>query len=41
MGRMAQEPGNRNGGVGHTFVRGDGIDPAYGRNYYAGLQLAF
>lgn len=25
----------------YARIRGDGIDPAYGRNYYAGLQLAF
>ncbi len=36
------------GGVNNLFdedyyarIRGDGIDPAYGRNYYAGLSLAF
>ena len=25
----------------YARIRGDGIDPAYGRNYYAGLSLAF
>lgn len=25
----------------YARIRGDGIDPAYGRNFYAGLQLAF
>lgn len=25
----------------YSRVRGDGIDPAYGRNYYAGLALSF
>lgn len=36
------------GGINNLFdedyyarIRGDGIDPAYGRNYYAGLQLSF
>jgi outer membrane receptor protein involved in Fe transport len=25
----------------YARVRPDGIDPAYGRNYYAGLSLSF
>ena len=25
----------------YARVRGDGIDPAYGRNYYAGFSLEF
>jgi Fe(3+) dicitrate transport protein len=25
----------------YARIRGDGIDPAYGRNYYIGLSLAF
>ena len=25
----------------YARIRGDGIDPAYGRNFYAGLALAF
>lgn len=25
----------------YARIRGDGIDPAYGRNYYAGIQLSF
>ncbi|MBI2929083.1 MAG: TonB-dependent receptor plug domain-containing protein [Verrucomicrobia bacterium] len=36
------------GGINNLFdedyyarIRGDGIDPAYGRNFYAGLQLSF
>ena len=36
------------GGINNLFdedyyarIRGDGIDPAYGRNYYAGIQFAF
>jgi Fe(3+) dicitrate transport protein len=36
------------GGVNNLFdedyyarIRGDGIDPAYGRHFYAGLALAF
>lgn len=36
------------GGINNLFdedyyarIRGDGIDPAYGRNFYAGIQLSF
>lgn len=36
------------GGINNLFdedyyarIRGDGIDPAYGRNFYGGLQLSF
>lgn len=25
----------------YSSVRGDGIDPAYGRNFYAGVSFAF